>query len=354
MSKNFVEFGVVVQWKNCSARLCTEHPFTGGCNAMSPSNKKYGVSCTLFGCDFGQYFNNISCVGCPAGKFNDQYKYKKNEAESCKNCTIGKYASNSSTKTCKQCPSGTKNGKISGASNLHKACVSCEAGKYTDEPGKKTCQNCDVGKHGITVGASSEAVACKDCSSGRYSDKPGSTECTLCGYNKYGTTEGQNNSNAACVNCKDGLYNDEAGLNKPCYKVCQVGMYCSKGMVHPCPLGKYGNNKTLPDEERAFETIACNKCPISRFGVRTGQTNFLSGCATCPAGRFSTTAGLANTTGIAKDYCPEACPPSQYLGADMKCKPCLEGAFCPGSKFIMYLQIKSLYISVNLTINIVL
>ena len=132
VTKNFIELGnSPAKWNDCSVRLCTENPFTGVCNAMNPSNKKYGVLCTLHGCDFGQYFINISqsCVGCPAGKFNDQYKYKKNETESCKKCTIGKYASNNSTKTCALCAPGHF-GKISGASTFSKGCVACEKGKY--------------------------------------------------------------------------------------------------------------------------------------------------------------------------------------------------------------------------------
>ena len=109
-------------------------------------------------------------------------------------------------------------------------------------------------------------------------------------------------------------------------------MYCDDGTIYPCPLGKYGNNDTsLRNEDRANVFGACKKCPISRFGVRTGQPDFLSGCATCPAGRFSTTEGNFNTTDNAEDFCPGACPPAQYLGSDKKCKPCPEGAFCPGT-----------------------
>ena len=101
VTKNFIELNKSpAKWNDCSVRLCTESPFIGECNPMNKANKKYGVSCTLYGCDRGQYFKNISqsCVGCPAGKFNDQYKYQRNEAESCKNCTIGKFSSDSGKK----------------------------------------------------------------------------------------------------------------------------------------------------------------------------------------------------------------------------------------------------------------
>ena len=73
---------------------------------------------------------------------------------------------------------------------------------------------------------------------------------------------------------------------------------------------------------------ACQKCPTSKYGILSGQSNIKSSCLQCPIGQYGGESGQTNNT---DNFAPNKCESDQYLDATVnECKECPEGGFCPG------------------------
>ena len=229
--------------------------------------------------------------------------------------------------------------------------VGCQPGKYGANV--SACHDCPTGTYGTTAGIIRESEACSSCATGRYNPSTGQTSCLLiCPGGRYGNVTGASSVDEGCPNtCPLGRYGDATGkttLEEACSHVCEPGkygsrvgqtsesdclvcpngFYCSNGLKNPCSLGKYG--KQLSNlVEKSLESSACVDCPVARFGAVTGQSVMGLACLACPAGRYGNEPGMSNATGTVENYCPNACPPNQYL-KNRQCITCPVGAFCPG------------------------
>ena len=156
-----------------------------------------------------------------------------------------------------------------------------------------------------------------------------------CPLGKYGSTMGKTLQNDACPHtCEPGKYGSRTGqISESECAACPNGFYCSNGLKTPCPSGKYGK-PLFALIEKSLESSACIDCPVARYGAVEGQAIMGSACLACPAGRYGNEPGLSNETVTGEpvrveDYCPEACSAGEFLDGK-QCKPCANGAFCPG------------------------
>ena len=133
-------------------------------------------------CEAGYFYQNASCVPCPAGS------YRTSDDLDCVLCPAGLFAANESSISCTPCPAGTFLTEM--GANSSAACSPCPQGRYSS-----------------TLSATALAV-CKECPNKTNTASPGSTSLHDCkcvpGYHG---PDGR----APCTACQDGQYQNSLG-----------------------------------------------------------------------------------------------------------------------------------------------
>lgn len=128
---------------------------------------------------------------CGIGKFS--IAYAAISESTCATCPKGSYTDTEGTVSCLSCPAGRFNTDDATSPSLHDSlstCSICTAGKINDDPATDpalhySCQACPPGKKNDKDDTSysdhDEAGDCQSCSPGRYSnDDDGATMCLNC------------------------------------------------------------------------------------------------------------------------------------------------------------------------------
>ena len=294
----------------CPAGTSSETPGLDSRDKCTPTAKgKYndGQECSK-----GTYQDEkgqTSCKPCPAGKYGkDSTELYTSEANSCINCTEGKYSSAkgiSSDGGCNACPAG-RAGATAGLDSSAK-CTPTAAGKYNngeaclqgtfqDQVGQTSCKPCPAGKYGKASSAlyTSEANSCDDCVLGKYSSAKGiATEsgCNSCPAGRTGLRSGLSDRRY-CTPSPSGMYSDGTST-----RACNPGTYQDQEGQTSCKLcqaGRYGNgyklrsnacSGTCPAGTHSFAgQPACSACDIGKYS-REGSES----CSYCP--QYQTTLG---------------------------------------------------------------
>lgn len=132
--------------------------------------------------------------------------------------------------------------------------------------------------------------------------------------------------------------------------MCQYGHYCSLGVMHPCPLGRYGDRRGLATSECADSCVAGEYCPVGSVTPTICEKGYY--CpdgklrVPCPAGKYGSRTGLPDRACSGKCkagyYCPagsknlteEICPGGTYgatagLQSPTCSGDCEAGYYCP-------------------------
>ena len=294
----------------CPAGTSSETPGLDSRDKCTPTAKgKYndGQECSK-----GTYQDEkgqTSCKPCPAGKYGkDNTELYTSEANSCINCTEGKYSGAngiSSESGCNACPAG-RAGTTAGLDSSAK-CTATVAGKYNngeaclqgtyqDQEGQTSCKPCPAGKYGkdSTELYTSEANSCINCTEGKYSSAKGiATEsgCNSCPAGRTGLRSGLSDRRY-CTPSPSGMYSDGTST-----RACNPGTYQDQEGQTSCKLcqaGRYGNgyklrsnacSGTCPAGTHSFAgQPACSACDIGKYS-REGSES----CSYCP--QYQTTLG---------------------------------------------------------------
>ena len=264
---------------------------TSSSGCVNCPNNAYGggASCT---CNQGYRFAGLTggpqeCVGCPAGKFNNDF------STYCASCPAGTTSpigtSSAAACTAIVCAAASSlsindckcNAGYTGADNG--VCLACAVGKYKTSSGSVACTVCET--YSNSPSGSSASGACT-CNAG-YTGADGGP-CSACVAGKYKTSSG----NAACTDCAVGTYSGTVGATAAC-TACGAGgtspagstafaactFQCSAGSTGPpgaCVLCVAGKYKT------SAGSAACTDCGTTTYSVTVGASAS-STCLACPS-----------------------------------------------------------------------
>ena len=304
---------------------------SSGCVNCPTNTYGGGASCT---CNQGYRFAGLTggpqeCVGCPAGKYNNDY------STYCASCPAGTTSpiGSSSVAACTAivCGPGTT-GPDGGV------CTACAAGKYKTSSGSAVCTDCGAGTYSAAVGAndlstclacasnanapsSSTLIAACTCNAG-FTGADGGT-CSACVAGKSKTNSGS----AACADCVAGTWSSATGASAciscgaggvspagstalaACQFDCASG---STGLPGSCVLCVAGKYKTSAGSD------ACTDCGAGTYSATVGAT-VSSTCVVCPVNSNS----VVSSSAIASCSCNAG-----YTGANGGvCTACLVGSF---------------------------
>ena len=276
---------------------------------------------------------------CPPGKYNDSLS--NSDPTACRICPAGTTCPNKGLSSPTPCPAGT----YSSQPELKGECTQGPAGKYssdTRQTNDSSFTTCTAG-HYCPAGANNQMP----CGPGNYCDTVGLSSPKLCAKGRYGSSS--NNTTAQCDGpCAAGYYCDEGSVIAR-QGLCPPGYYCTAGTPQPlnCPANKFCIQGT---------SVPAN-CPPGT--TSTGGATDITGCDSCPAGKFCRGDGNNPVTCTMGGYCeggnsaPVPCPAGSYCdetglsagkpcpagrynntaGATLlsQCLPCPAGKFNPGT-----------------------
>jgi rubredoxin len=164
--------------------------------------KTFKYKCRECGQGFWSSNGAEDCTICPAGTFSTLMT--ATSANSCQQCTSGKFSSSDGSLLCYSCDSGTY---ADGLANT--GCTVCPAGKYASGSERSECTNCPGGKYLEDAGTDkllhNSGDDCKSCSAGKYSiDDVGHAACSSCPAGKR-----SNSGSDTCDLCPDGKYSEQ-------------------------------------------------------------------------------------------------------------------------------------------------
>ena len=288
-------------------------------------------------CPLGYFANTVEqngnvtfdkCQSCDRGKHGTVEK-ARNEAEGCKNCTMGRFSEVDAVGTaddCKGCPKGKWSSNV--GVTKESACIDCGSGKHgSTELGASSsmsCVSCIQGRFGTTVGAFGFVTSCKECPVGFAQEHDGESYCLPCMPGKYQKEFGSHQCNPCAegkfaaglqsINCTEPQDGFVAGPSKAGEIEIAVGwtLVCTingnekvcTGTTR-CPAGTYELNHVCrlcqPGTSSTEGSTKCEFCDLGRFAKSSGSSdcevcqgrNFAkekksTQCETCGIGKIST------------------------------------------------------------------
>lgn len=334
------------------------------------SNCSAGFYCPLYGmttplpCPKGKYCTIATAVPteCSNGTYNPILG--QSQIAACLICPAGNYCPDGASEpivcppsyycpehssgysAATQCPAGTYTSVRQIASQAE--CMACPAGSYCPS-GAVSSIMCSPGTYNPSSGSGS-LLACLNCTAGKTCPFHGSTNgvgvtCVPGYYCVAGTSRPQP--------CPAGKFSDAYGATgvQMCQS-CPAGWFCAEGTnrftspMTRCPPGNYcgeGSDTPIPCPAGTYQpfsggedlSICMHLCPPGKY-CPTGSSGPRGNCedgyycpegsanATahpCPAGRFSTGAGLRSDHEC--DICPAGyyCPPASKKSTIVPCAP---------------------------------
>lgn len=259
-------------------------------------------------CEAGKYSSSGggTCVGCPAGFFDDRSSVGTNYAQTtpCKQCPAGYHQNDGNkyhyggTVGCKACGSGQT---TAGETNRH-WCWSCPSGWSTISHPYANCNQCSRGQYS----GSGHNGACNICPNGWYSPNSGVTyinnggwkACDSCPNGWYTNQQGSAGSMHGCKGCPAGKRPNQVPRGTSCTS-CPSGHYSQQKHTttscHECS----GNNQYA-----GHEAGSCSTCTNQYYSNRRRRAD---GCSRCQKGQSKWQS--------TDEHC-ETCPSGRYQGSD--------------------------------------
>ena len=269
--------------------------------------------------------NQEDCRDCVAGLYSDTNKANNN----CTRCGPGKVSLLARAISCEECPPG----KISYGVGKDESCKNCTKGKYQSESGFNYCSNCKPGQYTDTA----STINCDSCPQGLYQAEAGHQSCVQCpaGFHSWMlTVENEKDyakyANSTCEGCAKGKYGDQQGsINNHNCKNCTAGRYSvvtglgyapefTAKRCEPCLYGTWSSDVGLDD------LTGCTSCKVGFYNEAQGASSQLS-CIECAAGRYMEKFGSYNDKDCIR------CPRGYYQSEPGKpyCLPCKQGQYNP-------------------------
>ena len=309
-------------------------------------------------CEAGSYWNEFSCVQCPAHSYcteaiqnsctpglgcprsgaivdSDCYYdccnvgyYYSQELDRCTQCQAGHYCVNSMQNAC---PVNTYAGNVGayfcrscppGSVSFGRASECCAKGYFVND--QNTCSLCPAGFYcmkGVQY----------ICPANTFSNSK-STSCDNCPTNSV-SFEGA----AECI--FDGYYVNSSGS----IVICPAGSYCAKSVKHECPVGypcaPVGSSELLECFDKCCApgwywdvgSASCFRCELGHFCDKSVMR-------LCPANEYSNTPSSVSCTS-----CPDGtvsaagfggcCAEGHYLPSNStECRPCVNMTYSAGNQ----------------------
>eukprot|EP00947_MAST-08B_sp_MAST-8B-sp1_P000065 g65.t1 len=304
------------------------------CTGLQYQDEPGKPTCKPSECDPGSYGlvaadggnkERPRCFKCGPGRWSSSTGISS-ESE-CNPCPSGRWSDSSgvaSSLDCISCPAGRNGGDVGLSSKS--MCSACAAGQYQPEKGRVSCINCPLGKYArASVRPAIDLTkVCADCAAGRYGVTHGldsADSCTPCPAGRWSSRLGAT-AIAACAGCAPGRFGAEFGLARAddCEK-CDTNSYqdqpgatqCKPGV---CRAGQYGKLESTG----SVSPPSCAPCPAGTFSSVAGLQS-ITQCGPCPRGTWSSTVGASIDTTC--KLCAEGrFSDRQQVAAQDGCRPC--------------------------------
>eukprot|EP00456_Euglypha_rotunda_P037976 TRINITY_DN2915_c0_g1_i6.p1 TRINITY_DN2915_c0_g1~~TRINITY_DN2915_c0_g1_i6.p1 ORF type:complete len:742 (-),score=50.86 TRINITY_DN2915_c0_g1_i6:26-2251(-) len=206
----------------------TIYQFQGELNSTSAVTVSYEP------CPPGTHYENVTCVECGVGLYNDL-----SDRPVCLPCPSGRYTDQMNTTNCTMIPPGYKSipmnttwytgcdvGTFSGEGAAE--CAECFPGFYQNDSTKSNCDACEPGRFTEKYRQSN----CTACEGGKYALRSKASECLGCLSGQY-SLEGS----SSCLDCWAGSYSNE---NASDCTICLNGTYSSSSRSQFCTTTSAG------------------------------------------------------------------------------------------------------------------
>eukprot|EP00930_Biecheleria_cincta_P095169 TRINITY_DN8717_c0_g1_i1.p1 TRINITY_DN8717_c0_g1~~TRINITY_DN8717_c0_g1_i1.p1 ORF type:complete len:4275 (-),score=745.93 TRINITY_DN8717_c0_g1_i1:795-13364(-) len=210
--------------------------------------------------------NRDDCITCPGGYVN------RRRSTECRSCPLGKYKTDaSSTDDCVWCNNGEVRRRVSESLMEARTCVSCVSGKY--DPLNSEMDECQVCRGGSVRRrtASDGAKECTPCPFTTFNDGT-HDECWNC---KGGSVE---NSRSSCVACPDGRWQD--GSNDACQTCEGSDVRRRSSATSPALLANDADEPATPPIYLASTAITCVDCANGWYKANID----VDSCSNCARG----------------------------------------------------------------------